>query len=57
MNLLQNYLIGPYFRPFSTNSYGYLLSNGRKSDLNQLILRNDPQSPTVSWAATDTVLS
>ncbi len=41
MNLLQNHLIGIYFRPFSTNSYGYSLSNGRKSVLNQLIFRDD----------------
>jgi len=42
MNLLQNHLIGSYSRPFSTNSYGYSLSNGRKSVLDQLIFRDDP---------------
>lgn len=46
MNLLRIRLIGLYLRSFSTNSYGYSLSNDHKSFLEQPISRDDPQSST-----------
>jgi hypothetical protein len=48
MSRLQNRLFGPYPGSFSTNSYGYWLSNETESGLKQPIFRFGPDSPTDS---------